>query len=129
MGDRAGSVEEQVRQLYGDAEARTAQAWEDVVRRESFGELLAHVTENVMGVTRIGIDVFDLVVRNLRLAGRRDITKLGTQLARTEDKLEMVLQEVERLRDELAEAREERAPARKPRDGAAQSGSRAHNRS
>ncbi len=42
------------------------------------------------------------MVRNLRLAGRTDVTRLGRQLARTEDKLERVLQEVEELRKELA---------------------------
>jgi hypothetical protein len=45
--------------------------------------------------------VADLVVRNLRLAGRRDITNLAKQIARTEDKLELLLQEVERLQDAL----------------------------
>ena len=36
--------------------------------------------------------------------GERDVTRLARQLARTEDKLERVLQEVEELRDELARA-------------------------
>jgi HEPN domain-containing protein len=47
----------------------------------------------------------DLVLRNLRLAGRADITRLARQLYRTEDKLERVLQEVEQLRDEVARDR------------------------
>jgi hypothetical protein len=84
-----------------EVEARTAKAAEDLVARDSFGELLARMTENVMALTKIGFDVMDLMVRNLRLAGRRDVTNLGRQLARTEDKLEMVLQEVERLRQEV----------------------------
>jgi hypothetical protein len=88
---------EEVRRLHQDAEKRTAAAWEDVVKRDAFGEVLARVTENTLGIVRIGNDLADLVVRNLRIAGRRDITSLGRQLARTEDKLEMVLQEVERL--------------------------------
>ena len=46
----------------------------------------------------------DLVLRNLRLAGRRDVVRLARQLARTEDKLERVLQEVETLRDQLEPA-------------------------
>ena len=66
------------------------------------------MTENVLAVAKIGNDAADLIVRNLRLAGRRDITKLAGQLARAEDKLEMVLQEVERLRDELAAERADR---------------------
>ena len=109
MGDdRSPSVEDQLRRLYEDAEAQTARAWEGVVQRDAFGELLARMTENVMALTRLSNDAFDLVVRNLRLAGRRDITKLAGQLARAEDKLEMVLQEVERLRDELAAERADR---------------------
>ena len=93
---------EQVRNLYEDAEKRTANAMEEMVKRDAFGELLARATENILAVTRIGNDVADMVVRNLRLAGRRDVTSLARQLARTEDKLEQVLQEVEELRDELS---------------------------
>jgi hypothetical protein len=100
MSDRPDPTE-QVRRLYEDAETRTAAAMEDLVKRDSFGELLARMTENALAVMRIGNDVADLVVRNLRLAGRRDITSLGRQLARTEDKLERVLQEVERLQGRL----------------------------
>src|SRR3954465_9737477 len=96
--------DEQVRRLFGDAEKRTAAAMEELVHRDSFGELLARVTENVMGLTKIGFDVLDLTVRNLRIAGRADLMGLGRQLARTEDKLERVLQEVETLQDRVAAA-------------------------
>jgi hypothetical protein len=99
---------EEVRRLYEDAEKRTAAAFEEVVKRDSFGELLARVTENTIAVVRIGNDVADLVVRNLRIAGRRDITALARQLARTEDKLELVLQEVERLQAQLGGEDEQR---------------------
>ena len=54
-----------------------------------------------MGLTKIGFDTVDLVVRNLRLAGSQDLVRLGEQLARNEDKLERVLQEVERLQDQV----------------------------
>jgi len=112
----ASSPADQVRKLYDDAEARTASAMERLVARESFGELLAMTTENVLAVTKIGVDLADLVVRNLRLAGRRDITGLARQIARTEDKLELLLQEVERLQDALDErggtGRNGAAPAR-----------------
>jgi hypothetical protein len=94
---------EQVRRLYEDSESRTAKAFEELVARDSFGELLARMTENVVALTRIGTDVFDLVLRNLRLAGRSDVTRLARQLARAEDKLELVLQQVERLHDRLDE--------------------------
>ena len=102
---------EDVRRLYEEAETQTAHAMEQLVERDAFGELLARVTENVLAVTRIGNDTADLVVRNLRLAGRRDITPLARQLARTEDKLELVLQEVERLRERLERDRE---PSHRP---------------
>jgi hypothetical protein len=90
---------------------------ETLVQRDAFGELLAMATENVVAVAKIGADVGDLFVRNLRLAGRRDIARLGAQLARTEDKLESVLQQVEQLQDELRAEREKAARA----DGARRS--------
>ena len=94
---------EQARRFYEETEQRTAEAMEELVRRDSFGEIVARMTENVMALTRIGFDVSDLVVRNLRIAGRQDVVRLGRQLARTEDKLELVLQEVERLNARLEE--------------------------
>jgi hypothetical protein len=115
MAERT-TPEEEARRLYGEAETRTAKAMEQLVARESFGELLARVTENVLALVNIGNDVFDLVVRNLRVAGRRDITALARQLARTEDKLELVLQEVERLQEQIAVTGSEdgAGPARAP---------------
>jgi hypothetical protein len=86
----------------GEAEERTAKAVEEMVRSNAFGELLARATQNVVGLTKIGFDVLDLTVRNLRLAGKPDIARLGAQLGRTEDKLERVLQEVERLQEEVS---------------------------
>jgi hypothetical protein len=104
MADQS-SQEERVQQALEDVERRSADAMEKVVHSNAFGELLARSTENVMGLTRIGFDTFDLVIRNLRLAGRKDVARLGAQLGRTEDKLERVLQEVESLRDELKRER------------------------
>jgi hypothetical protein len=106
--------ERDVRRLYEEAESRTAKAVEELVGREGFGELLARMTENVVGLTRIGNDTWDLLLRNVRIAGRSDINRLARQLARTEDKLELLLQEIERLRDDLAAGAAERdgkAPA------------------
>jgi hypothetical protein len=94
--------EAQVRELYEQAESRTAQAFEELVSKPSFGVLLARSAENVAAMARIGSDLADLVLRNLRLAGRADVTRLARQLHRTEDKLERLLQEVEELRDEIA---------------------------
>lgn len=85
---------------YEQAESETARAFEELVSRPSFGVLLARSAENVAALARIGSDVADLVLRNLRIAGRADVTRLARQLHRTEDKLERLLQEVEALRDE-----------------------------
>ncbi|MEA2449422.1 MAG: hypothetical protein QOG63_1354 [Thermoleophilaceae bacterium] len=104
--------DEQLRQLFGQAEKTTANAMEELVQRDSFGEILARVTENVMGLTKIGFGVLDMTVRNLRIAGRADLIRVGRQLARNEDKLERVLQEVERLQDEVRELAQEQKPQR-----------------
>ena len=101
MAEDRPTPEEEARRLYEHAESRVAKAAERVVSRESFGEVLAMATENVVALTRMGFDAMDLVWSNLRLAGRRDITRLARQIGRTEDKLEQVLQEVERLREQV----------------------------
>jgi pantoate kinase len=106
-GSAPPSPDEQVRALYEQAESATAKALEDLVAKPSFGRLMAQSAENMAAMTRIGADLADLMLRNLRIAGRADITRLGRQLHRTEDKLERVLQEVEQLRDELARERGE----------------------
>jgi hypothetical protein len=98
--DRPSPADE-VQRLYSEAEAQVSKAMEDLVSRDSFSSLLVRVTENVMGMTQIANGAIDLVIRNLRLAGRPDLTRLARQIARTEDKLEMVLQEVERLGAQL----------------------------
>jgi hypothetical protein len=92
---------EQVARLYEQAEAQAAKASESFVSSQGFGWMLGRTAENVAALTRLGADAMDVVLRNLRLAGRRDIVRLARQLARNEDKLERVLQEVEALRDEL----------------------------
>jgi hypothetical protein len=103
-GAPAPTPEQEVRRLYEEAENRVAKAAERVVSRDSFGELLAMVTENAVALTRIGNEAMDLVLRNLRVASRQDLNRLTRALGRTEDKLELVLQEVESLRDEIGAA-------------------------
>ena len=115
MAEDRPTPEQEVRRLYEEAEARVAKAAERVVSRDSFGELLAVATENVVALTRIGFDAMDLVWSNLRLAGRRDVTRLTRQIGRTEDKLELVLQEVERLREQVERAAADATPG--PADG------------
>ena len=119
MADQHGTPIDEARRLYEEAETQAANAMEQLVSRDGFGQLLALMTENVVALTRISSDMFDLGLRNLRLAGRQDVTRLGRQIGRTEDKLEMVLQEVERIgqrleeRDEEAQDNGQRAPAAK----------------
>ena len=101
MPEDRPTPDQEARRLYEETEARVAEAFERMVSRDSFGELLAMATENVVALTRIGFEAMDLVWSNLRLAGRRDIIRLARQLGRTEDKLEQVLQEVESLREDV----------------------------
>jgi hypothetical protein len=98
---------DEVQRLYNEAESQMARAMEDLVSRDSFGSVLVRVTENVMAMTQIANGALDLVVRNLRLAGRPDLTRLARQISRTEDKLELVLQEVERLSEQVEALRSE----------------------
>jgi len=113
------SPAEQVARLYEQAETQAAKAGEQLVGSGGFASLLGQMAENAAALTRLGNDAMDLVLRNLRVAGRRDVIRLSRQLARTEDKLERVLQEVEELRDELAADRGADAPAGR-RSGAGQ---------
>jgi hypothetical protein len=122
-GAPAPTPDQEVRRLYEEAESRVAKAAERVVSRDSFGELLAMVTENVVSLTRIGNEAMDLVLRNLRVASRQDINRLTRALGRTEDKLEQVLQEVEELRDELSSRAKSNGTSRSRSGGSSGSGS------
>jgi uncharacterized membrane protein YgcG len=129
--------DEHVRQLYEEAESATGKAMERLVSREAFGQLLGMAAENTVAVIKLWADGADLVVRNLRLAGRHDLVRLAKQLARTEDKLERVLQELEELRAEQQSsrngrsggARGSRSRAGGSRSGGSNSGSRSGSRS
>lgn len=74
---------------------------EDVVNSESFGHMLAQTAGNLVAMQRVNNDVMDIMIRNARLAGRADVVALQRQLGRTEDKLESVLDAVERIEDAL----------------------------
>jgi HAMP domain-containing protein len=100
---------EQVAQLYEQAEAETAKAAERFVGSQGFPAILGQLAENAAAMTKLTSDALDLVLRNVRLAGRRDIVRLARQLARTEDKLERVLQELEAVRDQLERGNSARA--------------------
>lgn len=93
-----------LRGLVEEFEGQLAEGMERLVAGEGFSELLVAVTENTVGLWRISADFWDLVLRGLRLPGRTDIDRLARQLARTEDKLELLLQAVEQLQDRQDEA-------------------------
>jgi hypothetical protein len=80
-------------------ETEAVEGVERLVAGEGFAEFLGHLAENASALSRITGDIWDLVLRNLRLAGRGDIERLSRQLASTEEKLERVLQAVELLSD------------------------------
>lgn len=110
--------DQQVRALYEQAESQTATALEELVSKPSFGRLMATMAENVAALSRIGSEMADLVLRNLRLAGRADVVRLARQIHRAEDKLERLLQEVEELRDEVTrEQRDGSSGNRRRRSG------------
>jgi hypothetical protein len=81
-------------------ESEAAVGAERLVAGEGCAELLVSVTENALAVSRISAAIWDLAVRNLRIAGRADIDRLARQLASSEEKLEMLLQAVEQIHDE-----------------------------
>jgi hypothetical protein len=130
MADDRGSPTpaEQVAQLYEQAESQAAKASESFVGSHGFASLLGQLAENAAALTKLSNDAMDLVIRNLRVAGRRDVIRLARQLARTEDKLERVLQELEEVRDQLRD-RDEQAPGEGSAraSGQAQSGDAAGN--
>ena len=101
VADDRRSPADEVQRLYNETESEIAKAMEELVSRDSFAALVVRMTENVMGVAHIVGGAIDLAVRNTRLAGRADIVKLARQQGRTEDKLEKLLQEVERLQRQL----------------------------
>lgn len=101
---------EQVARLYEQAETEAAKASERLVGSGGFASLLGQFAENAAALSKLTNDAMDLVLRNLRIASRRDIVRLSRQLGRTEDKLERLLQELEGRRDELGHDGEARRP-------------------
>lgn len=88
--------------LYERAEAKAAALAEQAVASSAFAELLATTATNALAVAGTLNAVVDRGVRATRVAARADVVGLARQLARTEDKLERVLQEVEALSARLA---------------------------
>lgn len=104
---------EQVARLYEQAEAQAAKSGERLVGSGGFASLLGQLAENTAALTKLGNDWMDLVLRNLRLASRRDVVRLSRQLGRTEDKLERLLQELEQVQEQLSQDKPTASPSQR----------------
>jgi hypothetical protein len=93
-----------LRGLMEGFEGQFAEGMERMVAGEGFSELLVGITENTVAMWKISADVWDALWRSFRLAGRSDIDRLAGQLARTEDKLELLLQAVQELQQRKEDA-------------------------
>jgi alkylhydroperoxidase family enzyme len=128
--DSTTNGSQQFRNFVDDFLSVAGPALENVVNSKAYGEMLGQTVGNLVALNRMGNDAMDLAVRNARLAGRSDVVSLHRQLARNEDKLEMVLETVERLEDELAaERRRNAAPADAEEGSSAKPATRPANRS
>jgi hypothetical protein len=87
---------------YVDAESRVSAAAESVVGSDYFAKLFAMSVSNGMALAGLANRSLDRGVHASRIAGRADVACIGQQLARTEDKLEAVLQLVEAQQGLLA---------------------------
>ena len=96
----------QLRRALADTESRMAAAAEQLVGGRGFAALLAQSAENAVALTTINEQMWDLLLRNMRLAGRGDIHRLGRRLNEIDDKLEVILQEIERLGHHEASGRD-----------------------
>jgi uncharacterized protein YlxW (UPF0749 family) len=93
----------QAYRAYEQLEGRLSTALDQLVGSNGFADLLASSATNAMALTRLANGTVDQAVRATRLAARTDVTNLARQLARTEDKLERLLQAVETLQTRLDE--------------------------
>jgi hypothetical protein len=91
---------EPLRRVFAEAEGRMGDAMEQLVAGKAFAGILGQAAENAVALSTINAQVWDLVLRNLRVAGRGDIHRLGRRLNGIDDKLEMLLQELETLADD-----------------------------
>lgn len=99
----------QAYRAYERFEGQLSAAMDQLVATNGFADLLATSATTVMALTRLANGTVDRFVRSTRLAARQDVTQLARQLARTEDKLERLLQAVEDLQGRLDAAQQEAA--------------------
>ncbi len=86
---------------YEQFESRLSTAMDQLVGTNGFAELFTTSASAMMAMTRTVNGALDEAVRATRLAARQDVTSLARQLARTEDKMERLLQLVEDISDRL----------------------------
>jgi hypothetical protein len=90
---------ENLRRAMADAEGRMAAGMEQLVAGQGFSQLLALAAENAVALTTVNAELWDLTLRNLRLAGRADVHRLERHLNGIDDKLEALVQQIEDLSD------------------------------
>jgi hypothetical protein len=97
---------ETLRRALADAESRMAAGMEQLVAGQGFSQLLGQAAENAVALTTVNAELWDSVLRNLRVAGRADIHRLERRLNGIDDKLEALLQQIETLGDARSTARD-----------------------
>jgi hypothetical protein len=93
-------VPEHLRRAMADAEGRMTAGMEQLVAGQGFSQLLGLAAENAVALTTVNAELSDLVLRNLRMAGRADVHRLERRMNDIDDKLEALLQQIERLGDD-----------------------------
>jgi BMFP domain-containing protein YqiC len=89
---------------YEQFEAKLSTAMDQLVATNGFAELFTTSATTMMALSRMVNGAIDQAVRGTRLAARQDVTSLARQLARTEDKLERMLQAIEAIESRLDDA-------------------------
>lgn len=87
---------------YEQLEGKLSTAMDSLVATNGFAELFTTSATNVMALVRMANGAVDQAVKVTRLAAKEDLVGLARQLARTEDKIERLLQLVESLEARLA---------------------------
>jgi len=90
-----------------EVERATESQLQELVGTEVFAEALAGTMGVMMGLVRLRNDLFDSALRTLRVPSHSELTRLGGQLNRLDDKVEGLLVALERIEERLD------APARK----------------
>ena len=95
---------ESAAQKLNESSAKTERALENEMQKlvgtDAFSRLLAETMGSTMGAIRLWNEGTELWMRALRLPTQGELTRLGRQLTRLEDKLEDVLVAVERLEEQ-----------------------------